>query len=244
MTTSEDAIFADGVPLAAELALGVLDGDERAEALRRVLADPVFAREVETWRAHFALLFAEWPEESVDTRFEERMFAALGDAGASRGAGPRALPPRRNGWAWAAGAATLVAASLVLALALRPERIVTVTTPAPIEAAPLVAVIAPKGGGKPFAAVYDAKRGEVRLAGAVAVPHGRTAELWSIGGDSTPHALGVFDGREGSHVAIGGRNTARLVEGATLAVSIEPTGGSPTGSPTGPVVATGVLARS
>ena len=30
---------------AAELALGVLDGEERAAALRRVLAEPDFARE-------------------------------------------------------------------------------------------------------------------------------------------------------------------------------------------------------
>ena len=43
---------------AAELALGVLDGDERAAALRRMIAEPAFAREVERWRDHFAVLFA------------------------------------------------------------------------------------------------------------------------------------------------------------------------------------------
>jgi anti-sigma-K factor RskA len=35
-----------------------------------------------------------------------------------------------------------------------------------------------------------------------------------------------------------------LHSGATLAISVEPAGGSPTGSPTGPVVASGKLERA
>jgi anti-sigma-K factor RskA len=35
-----------------------------------------------------------------------------------------------------------------------------------------------------------------------------------------------------------------LREGATLAVSVEPVGGSPTGLPTGPVIASGKLERA
>ena len=133
----------DQIPLAAEYALGVLDGDERADAMRRVLAEPAFAREVESWRSHFALLFFEWPEANVDADLEDRMLAALD------GAVPRvvALQPRRNGWAWATGAATLVAASLVLALALRPERIVMVPAAPTVANAPLVAAIAPTAAG-------------------------------------------------------------------------------------------------
>jgi anti-sigma-K factor RskA len=40
-----------------------------------------------------------------------------------------------------------------------------------------------------------------------------------------------------------GADRGRIAPGATLAISIEPLGGSPTGLPTGPVVATGVVAR-
>jgi anti-sigma-K factor RskA len=36
----------------------------------------------------------------------------------------------------------------------------------------------------------------------------------------------------------------QIREGATLAVSLEPTGGSPTGQPTGPVIASGKLERT
>jgi anti-sigma-K factor RskA len=223
--------------LAAELALGVLEGDERGEALRRQLADPAFAAEVEIWRERFARMFAEWPEavpaDDVEGRVMGELMGAANDPA-----------PSRRGWAWATGAITLVAACLVLALALRPERIVTIPAPAPTAAmARMVAALAPTPDGddvKPFAASYDPNTGEVRLAGGVDVAAGRSAELWVIAKDQPPHSLGVFAGDQ-ARVTIGGANLARMAPGSTLAVSIEPEGGSPTGAPTGPVVATGVL---
>ena len=50
--------------LAGELALGVLDGAERAEALRLMVADRAFALSVERWRDELGALFAGWPEEA------------------------------------------------------------------------------------------------------------------------------------------------------------------------------------
>ena len=63
---------------AAELALGVLEGEERAQAVRRVLSEPGFARAAEQWRGYLAHLFDLWPaitapdilpriERSIDT---------------------------------------------------------------------------------------------------------------------------------------------------------------------------------
>ena len=78
---------------AAELALGLLDGEERAAALRRVLADPAFAREVEEWRQRLAGLFDDYPEvaapESVDAR--------LAQLDARPAAPSRPIDARRNG---------------------------------------------------------------------------------------------------------------------------------------------------
>jgi len=231
--------------MAAELALGVLDGDEREEAMRRVLADPRFAREVEAWRTHFALLFAQWPD-AVPSETVGARIAAMAAPGSMRsGSTVVAAPASRTGWAWATGLATLIAACLVLALALRPQRIVVEQAPvATGAAAPLIAAITPtKDGGdtKPFAASYDARTGEIRLAGGVDVPSGRSAQLWAIEAEGPPHPLGLLDGAS-SRVSIGGRDLRRMAPGVTLAVSIEPVGGSPTGLPTGPVVATGTLA--
>jgi anti-sigma-K factor RskA len=42
----------------------------------------------------------------------------------------------------------------------------------------------------------------------------------------------------------GADRTRELVAGATLAISVEPIGGSPTGQPTGPVILTGKLMTS
>ena len=64
-------------------------------------------------------------------------------------------------------------------------------------------------------------------------------ELWLIpaeGGDPISLAvLGALDAR----FVIDENQRQRLRAGATLAVSVEPTGGSPTGKPTGPVILTG-----
>ncbi|MBM7067998.1 anti-sigma factor domain-containing protein [Actibacterium sp. 188UL27-1] len=66
------------------------------------------------------------------------------------------------------------------------------------------------------------------------VPTGRSLELWVIAGDAAPVSLGLV-GQNLHSLAL------PVVDGTTLAVSLEPTGGSPTGAPSGPVVATGPL---
>ena len=64
-----------------------------------------------------------------------------------------------------------------------------------------------------------------------------------IAGDGVPHSLGLLRISGSSSLAVNPGNRARLAPGATLAVSLEPIGGSPTGLPTGPVVAKGALSR-
>lgn len=67
---------------------------------------------------------------------------------------------------------------------------------------------------------------------------GQDRELWIIGPDNVPKSLGL--------IAQDGLSIDPAVEtgpGRTLAVSREPKGGSPTGSPTGPVFATGRLVK-
>ena len=47
--------------------------------------------------------------------------------------------------------------------------------------------------------------------------------------------MGDLDAR----IELKASRTARLARGAKLAISVEPAGGSPTGTPTGPVILTG-----
>lgn len=217
---------------AAEFALGLLEGEARAAATRRLLAEPDFAREVARWRAQFETLFAEWPDVAPPPYLEGRVLAAL-----PAGEPDKSVRVIRR-WRGIAAAATAVAAAMLVALVLRPA-----PTPVPVpvvRAAPaLVAMLTPTKG-KPFAAVYDRAAQEVRLAGGVAVPGGRDAQLWAIGRDGVPRALGLLAAGAKARVAV--RNLA-IDQGTTLAISIEPAGGSPRPVPTGPVVATGQLTQ-
>ena len=70
---------------------------------------------------------------------------------------------------------------------------------------------------------------------------GRVLEIWIIAeGADAPVSLGVLpDERETLYEIDPAR--ADLIEGGTMAVSDEPVGGSPTGAPTGEILATGVF---
>ena len=69
---------------------------------------------------------------------------------------------------------------------------------------------------------------------------GRVNQLWLIAGDNPPVSLGIFPDQPVVEWVV--RDELRpLMNGGTLAISEEPLGGSPTGVPTGPVLATGEI---
>lgn len=221
---------------AAELALGLLEGDERAAALRRVLADHAFAREVEQWREHFALLFTESaavePAAALATKIDERLDPAPA---------PHAPANRIVGfWRPLAMMSSLAAASLAAVLVMRvdPAPVVPV---APAPQAQLVAAMAPAEKGTPVALYYDTAQQLVRLP-ALDIPAGHSAQLWAIKGDKPPVPLGLFR-IVGTTIIADAKSAAAFEPGTILAISIEPVGGSPTGAPTGPVVASGALSK-
>jgi anti-sigma-K factor RskA len=222
--------------MAAELALGLLEGEERAIALRRLLAEPAFAREVEAWRLHFAQLFDLWPGVEAPEDLIERIDSSLGGPGGVRRAS-------RVPWPILAIASSALAACLLVVIALRPEPrpAPVIVAQAPVERTGPVLVASLDDGKAPIAAIYDPAKGAMRVAAAPEVPAGRVAELWVIGGDGVPHSLGLL-ARSANAMTVGPIDRARLAAGAVLAISVEPLGGSPTGLPTGPVVAKGALA--
>jgi anti-sigma-K factor RskA len=69
----------------------------------------------------------------------------------------------------------------------------------------------------------------------------RVPELWLIPADGKPRALGLLRADSAVTIVIPAALRPHASANATLAVSLEPPGGSPTGAPTGPVVATGKL---
>ncbi len=236
---------------AAELALGLLEGDERAAALRRVIAEPAFAAEVEAWRAHFGILFDAVPEIAAPGDGLARIEASI-DQKAPLAATPVQRAANDDGpvrlWRGIAVASS-IAATLLLAITLiTPGRVapggdgpqvaqVAPTTPSKL----LIAQIQPIAPGDPVAAVFDPATGSLRVAAAALVDARHSPELWVIPAGGTPYSLGVLHSTQPTAVAISQADRARFAAGATLAVTVEPVGGSPSGKPTGAVVAQGAL---
>jgi len=67
-------------------------------------------------------------------------------------------------------------------------------------------------------------------------------ELWVIPPGGKPHSLGLVDPKRSVKVVVPPELLPHVSADSTLAISIEPVGGSPTGQPTGPVIANGKLA--
>ena len=98
------------------------------------------------------------------------------------------------------------------------------------------------GGHRAFVATIDAKRGTVAVVpAAFSADATRVPELWLIPADGKPRPLGLLRADRTVTIAIPANLAAETLRDAVLAVSLEPPGGSPTGLPTGPVIATGKL---
>lgn len=213
--------------LAAELALGVLAGEGRAAAERRAGRDAQFAALVADWQARLA----PWAEAIPDAAPPAHVWDTI--------AAELPAPPRRAGlwqnlafWRGFALASGVLAAACIGALIY-----LSTLSPAP----PLVALIS-GGGHHHFVATVDAKRASIAVVpAAFSADPTRVPELWLIPPGGKPHPLGLLRGDREVTIAIPPELAGDAVRNATLAVSLEPPGGSPTGQPTGPVIGTGKL---
>ncbi len=215
--------------LAAEYVLGTLPGAERARVRQRAEVDGAFAALIRTWEARLAPLndsYDDAPAPDLLPQIEARLFADL-DAAPSQ--------PARRGWfglGWiGAGAISAVLAAVAVFFVL------TFTPPGPAPAI-LQAELSTEDADLRFAARFDSSTGllEISRAAGDAAPTGQDYELWAIDAEGVPRSLGLL------RAPLEQVQTA-LVAGITLAVSLEPEGGSPEPAPTGPVLAVAALAE-
>ena len=224
----------DADTLAAEHALGVLEGAERLAAQTRAAADPHFARAVEGWQARFAALIGAVAPVPAPPAVWSAIERSLGEG---EPANVVMLRLKRSLAVWRGASAAAAALAAVLAVAL------VWPHPQPAAAPPMMSarLSGTPHGPTVFVAVYDPGRRAIVLTPAsVSAAADRSPELWLIPTGGKPVALGVaaFDGSVQLAPAAG-----EGVSRGVLAVSVEPKGGSPTGQPTGPVIATGQLAQ-
>lgn len=216
--------------LAAELALGVLEGEDRAQALRLQLADPEFAAEVAAWAQRLCELhagFDEAPPRDLWNAIEQRL----------QGPSIVALEARVRRWRWSAFGAGLIAASFAVALLVRP-------VPAPMSLPPAQSIVAQLGdaaNGAMLAANYDPATGSLRIRAAALPASKLSPELWIIPADGVPRSLGLLGARGVTELNVAQQHRALLHEGATLAVTFEPAQGAPHARPSSQPVAAGKI---
>jgi anti-sigma-K factor RskA len=235
----------DRSALAAEHALRLLDGDELREAKARVEADPEFAAEAARWRGRLAPLADEVDEVAPPDALWERIDSSLGKQGAAANDNVGALKRRLTVWRSATGAMAALAACLALLLAFEPRQTV-VQPPLPhAAAAPMVAMLGDDKTMKVVASWDPGKRQLVlAVAGDMPADPAHAHELWVIPPGGKPRSLGTMGSAKQMHMTLADTIAALLQKGATIAISVEPPGGSPTGAPTGPVVASGALTQA
>jgi len=223
----------DGDLTAAEYVLGVLGAADRREVERRLAREPALASEVAFWEDRLNgladVVAPVSPPEAIWSRIE----TAIGGAPTR----PRSVWESLSFWrSFAIGSATLAAASIA---ALAYIGLV------PAARVPLMATISGSAGQPNFVASVTASGNSLVIVPAALLTNDpRAFELWLIPtGETRPRSLGLIKPGQPIRLDIPSDLARGVTPDATLAVSLEPPGGSPTGQPTGPVIAAGKLSN-
>jgi anti-sigma-K factor RskA len=220
----------DDRALAGEFALGLLEGEVKAAAERRLAGDPAFAREVTGWQMRFSEF-----DDTAETRPADDALWRKIEAGLAAPA-PRAatLPsPWTRLWSnVAALRATALGASLAaLLLAVGLGFAIRAAQQQPT----MVAVLL--DGDRPGAVVQAFADGRVVLVPLtpIDVPEGRAIEVWTLPSrERGPVSVGLMDRARTLQLSLKDLPAPRPDQ--LFELTLEPATGSPTGRPTGPVL--------
>ncbi|HVF82683.1 MAG TPA: anti-sigma factor [Sphingomicrobium sp.] len=228
--------------LAAEHALRLLEGEELLQARALEASEPAFAAEVRAWEARLSPLLDEIAPVELGPELWQRIERSL-DRSAPNS---EIIAMRRKVRRWQGAAALSAAAAVALALLAVPPLLQqpAAPTPTPVEepAPILIASLDEENLPGSVAVTFVPAAGELLVAAsAIEARAGRSHELWIIPEGGSPISLGVVATDRPAKRRVPAALVAQFRTGATVALSLEPTGGSPTGQPTGPVLATGNL---
>lgn len=215
--------------LAGEYALGLLTPEEAQAFEVRMRNEPHLRALYLQWSEDLAGLAEDVSEESPPPRVERAIEARLFPA------------PRNRSLLERFGLTGLAAAVLAALLFVQFDGIGW-GPGAPSDPVYIADIVA-SDASLEVAATYDADGSLYieRLSGQAR--SGRALELWLIEGDTPPVSLGVLPEDARARLTVPEPLRARL-EGGVLAISDEPPGGSPTGAPTGDVLAVGEITNT
>ena len=235
--------------LSAEYVLGTLQGRARRRFERLVRSDLSLRSEVQLWEARLGRLALQVqpvdPPETIWLSLQRRI--EQGNTVPLRRPSAAQQPKRSGPPVWRILAGLAAAAAVVLAVLLgqpkTPGSLPVAVAPVEPAAASYVALLKMPDSDMQWTVSLTPARGRMTVAAIGAAPQlgDRAPELWWLS-PSGPVAIGVLptQGKGSMPLPAALANAAEL----KLAISLEPPGGSPSGQPTGPVVASAIAVNA
>lgn len=215
--------------LCGEYLLGTMRGHPRRRFERALKQEPLVAARLAYWQRAYAPRPSEPMRVQPDPNTWRRLESELGLAKFKRAWWQRVGPWRL--WATAATAALVILIGARVQEFVSPQQVVEIARLGSKEQPGTVTALLSK----------DHQFLELRAVRPIEAGPAQSYELWLIPKEGgAPLSLAVL-GKLDAHLIVPAGHRARLAAGATLAVSVEPAGGSPTGAPTGPVILTGAI---
>ncbi|UIN57239.1 anti-sigma factor [Pseudomonas kribbensis] len=210
--------------LAADYAIGLMPPAARRRFEQLLLEDSELRAELSQWRESLASLTQSLPESPVPDRVWRGVTARIDPQ-------TMQLPVVRPFWSWLR--VTIATCSLVAAVTLsviyNRDEVRYSATLRSADAQSWMSIEAHENYLK------------IKPLALAKIEKNRSLEMWVIPSDGKPVSLGVIPPGGNGDIRLGSAQKALIGESITLAISLEPEGGSPTGQPTGPVLYQGVL---
>lgn len=228
--------------LAAEYAMGLLEGEELLAARGRMANEPAFAGLVARWERQLTPLLDDIDGASPSPEVWERIAGEFKDAAEQDS--PVVILQRRVTLWQRIAAGSAVAAVAALALLFVPAG----ETPAPTpDAPPLVASIPIADTPLRIGVTFLPERDDMLIAADGLTADGvHDHELWLVppGEGAQVRSLGVVAPGTQKRVHLDAELAQAMRQGAQILLSQEPLGGAPDKSAPGPVVAEGTLQKT
>lgn len=251
--TPDTEALRDDPMIAAEWALGLLEGEELLAARGKAASDPAFAWRKQWWDNWFApwtdeMAGAAEPGDHVWDGIAARVGSESGVAVPFAGRAPSGevieLKTRLRRWQWAAGITSAAAAVALALLGIMPLSAPSEAPPQLVDARlPMVATVPIGDAGLRLDVTYIPES-ERMVVGAIGLKADgvHDHELWLVPADGSPlQSLGVVEPGEVRSMTLPAAAAAKLGDGASLVLTREPIGGKPEGVDAGPVVAKGAF---
>ncbi|MCJ8152023.1 MULTISPECIES: anti-sigma factor [Shinella] len=221
--------------LAGEYVLGLLSLEARRAVERRMAEDHSFATLIQHWESDLSSFNDAYdevsPSDAVLGQIKGRIF------------GEQQVVKARNGvwnsvsfWRWLSFGTSAIAASAVI--------YASGSVFLGVSDREYIAELSAPANSVSMLATYNSASGRMRIVPVAAgAREEKSLELWLVPGEGDPLSLGILPPDTEGDLVIPTDLRDRIRDGATLAVTLEPFGGAPTGRATGPIVASGT-ARS